>query len=561
VMIQDHDAVALAAGDLVDVVGFPEISGFGPVLRGSRIKRLHGAVPPSPVRINAQDAMKGDFDGQLVQIEGKLVDRLQQPAEQVLAVESGDLIFNANLSGRGAQNLEPGARLLLTGICSVEVEQFQELILPRTFRLLLRSPADIVVLGRPPLLTAGRVIPIVGGAALLTVTALAWVGLLRKRVRTQTFALRAQTIQLQAAHQRTRDALRKACEAESLDLDSKRILELIARDEPVDLIVDHIAEAVALHCEGAVCAILLGPPHAPRVCVVPPMPAGWLDILSRIEMGSVSFSPEFRSPKCFADDPAWAHFIDSQQNARFQTFCSAPIVVDGATAGVIAAFFRDEKSSPDAQGMQLSLWCNIAALALDRRRLHDQLSYRAQHDGLTGLPNRALLYDRLATEIERAGRGGGLLGLLYIDLDGFKQINDTYGHDAGDTVLREAAARMTHCVRRGDTVARIGGDEFVVLLPLIGRREHAEQIAEKITAALREPIYSNLQRLSVSSCAGIAIWPLDGDRPDPLLRFADAQMYGQKKRRWYEPPPPAKAAEPPAGETPFHESVTGDRSR
>jgi diguanylate cyclase (GGDEF)-like protein len=547
VMIQDHDAEGLAAGDLVNVVGFPAIAGFGPALRGAQVKRLQSGTPPSPVPVTAGDAMKGDFDGQLVQIEGKLVDRLQQPREQVLTVESGETIFNASLpSGGAAQSLEPGTRLRLTGICSMEVEQSRDLIVPRTFRLLLRSPADVVILGRPPWLTADRVAPILAGAALLMIAALAWVGLLRKRVRAQTFALRAQTVQLQAAHQRTRNALQKACEAESLDLDSKRILELIARDEPVDLIVDHISEAVALHCEGAVCAILLGAPHSPRVCVVPAMPAGWLEALARIDMSSISFSPEFRDPKQFSDDPAWADFIDSQKNARFRTFCSAPIAVDGSAAGVIATFFRNEQRSVDAQDAPLDLWCNIAALALDRRRLHDQLSHRAQHDGLTGLPNRALLYERLEAEIERASRAGGLLGVLYIDLDGFKTINDTYGHDAGDVVLQEAASRMTRGVRCGDTVARIGGDEFVVLLPLLGRREDAQQIADKIAKALREPIYANHQGLSVSACVGIGIWPLDGDKPDPLLRFADAQMYVEKRRRWYDAPvasPPARPEE------------------
>ena len=549
VMIQDHEAAALAAGDLVNVVGFPEIAAFGPALRGARVKRLQPGAPPVPVRITVEDAMKGDFDGQLVQIEGKLIDRLQQPAEQVLTVAAGEMGFTAHLpSGGAAQSLDPGARLRLTGVCSVETEQSQDLILPRTFRLLLRSPADVVIVGRPPWLTANRVVPVLAGAVLLMIAALAWVGLLRKRVRVQTFALRAQTLQLQAAHQRTRDALQKACEAESLDLDSKRILELIARDEPVDLIVEQIAEAVALHCEGAACAILLGAPHGPQVCVVPAMPAGWLDVLRRIDIGSISFSAEFRDPRQFSEDPAWLDFIDSQKTARFLAFCSVPIVVDAARAGVIAAFFRNDKGSADAQGAQLGLWGNIAALALDRRRLHDQLSYRAQHDGLTGLPNRALLYERLEAEIERASRSGGLLGVVYIDLDGFKQINDTYGHDAGDAVLQEAAKRMTHAVRRGDTVARLGGDEFVVLLPLLGRREDAGQIADKIAKALREPIYSNHQRFSVSACAGIAVWPLDGNRPDPLLRFADAQMYEGKKRRLYDEP--AGSPEQPPGRPP-----------
>ena len=547
VMIQDHDAQGLVAGDVVDVVGFPVIAGFSSVLRGAQVKRVRSGAPPLPVRITARDAMTGDYDGQLVEMEGKLMDRLQQPAEELLALSSGEIAFTAHLAGGAAvQSLEPGARLRLTGICAVEVQQAHDLILPQTFRLMLRSPADIVIVGRPPWLRADRVIPVLSGAALVVAAALAWVGLLRRRVRSQTLALRAQTVQIQAAHQRTREALQKACEAETLDLDSKQILELIARDEAVDLIVERIAEAVALHCDGALCAILLGPPYA-RVCAVPALPAAWLHMLNRIDFNSVSLSAELRDPREFSNDPAWAQFIDSHQQTHFQKFCSAPILVEGATAGVIAGLFRYKNRSADGHEARLDFWCNIAALALERRRLHDQLSYRAQHDALTGLPNRLLLYERLEAEIERATRRGGLLGVLYLDLDGFKQINDTYGHDAGDLVLTEVARRMTSQVRRGDTVARIGGDEFVVVLPMLSRREDAEQIAEKIAAALVEPMYSNPQRLSVSACVGIAVWPLDGNRPDPLLRFADGQMYNKKRRRWYdaagEPAHPA----PPSG--------------
>lgn len=533
VMLQDHKTDGLAAGDLVDVAGFPTIAGYSPALRGAQVKRLQSGAPPAAVPITSQDAMKGGFDGQLVQIEGKLVDRLQQPAEQVLTVASGGTIFNASLPYGGAlQPLEPGSHLRLTGICAVEVEQIHDIILPRAFRLLLRSPADVAILRRPPWLTADRVVPILAAAVLLVLAALVWAALLRRRVRTQTRALRAQTLQLRAAHETTREALQKAREAESLDVDSKRIVELIARDEPVDLIVDHIAEAVSLHSDAAVCLVLIGSAQGLSVCAVPALPAGWQEILGRLEMRSISFSAEFREPKLFSDDPAWRRFIDAQPLARFKTFCAAPIVLGSSVVGAIAAFFRSQNSAADAQ---LGLWCNIAALALERRRLYDQLSYRAQHDTLTGLPNRALLYERLEVEIADASRSGGLLGLLYIDLDGFKTINDTYGHDAGDVVLREAARRMTHGVRRGDTVARIGGDEFVILLPRLTRREDAEQVAAKVATALREPVYDeNRQRLSVTASVGIGIWPGDGDQADPLLRFADAQMYGAKKRRWYE---------------------------
>ena len=538
-VLRDLDTRGLQVGDAVEVVGFPAIAGFSPVLNGSEARTLRAGAPPEPVRITAEDAMRGTFDGQLVQIEGKLIDRLQQPTEHVLAVSSGGTLFDASLPNVADTPLfEPGSILRLTGICSVEVEQSRDLILPRTFRLLLRSPADVAVIGRPSWLTSARVFPVLAGASLLVIAALAWVGLLRRRVRAQTQVLQAQTLQLKAAHQRTQNALQKAREAEALDLDSKRIVELIARDEPVDLIIDHIAEAVALHSEGAVCTILLSAPQGMRVFAVPALPAGWLEALGRLDLNSISFSTEFREPRCFSGSPLWASFIDSQPALRFRTFCLAPIMVDSVTEGVIAAFFRNDKPCTDAQGEQLALWCNIAALAIDRRRLHDQLSYRAQHDGLTGLPNRAYLYDRMESEIALAAHIGGLLGVLYLDLDDFKGINDTYGHGAGDTVLQQVARRMVQNVRRGDTVARIGGDEFVVLLPRLGRREDAEQIAAKIETALREPVLYEQQRLNAGASVGISIWPFDGDQPDILLQSADSHMYGQKRRRWYDPVSP-----------------------
>ena len=329
----------------------------------------------------------------------------------------------------------------------MEVEQSPDLILPHMFRLLLRSPADIVMVGRPPWLTAGRVSPILAGAMLLTIAALAWVGPTAQASAVPRHSLcapRRSSCRPLTWEPATRCG--KRMRRNPWTMDSNRILELIARDEPVDLIVDHIAEAVALHCEGAVCAILLGAPHGPRVCVVPAMPAGWLDALDRIPWARFRAAPRSAPPRVLRRSRrGWISSI-RRRMPRFRTFCSAPIVVDGATAGVIAAFFRDEKGSAleGCAGAQLGLWCNIAALALERRRLHDQLSYRAQHDGLTGLPNRALLYERLEAEIERASSCAGLLGVIYIDLDGFKQINDTYGHDAGDAVLKRAASRMTH---------------------------------------------------------------------------------------------------------------------
>ncbi len=534
IMLQDHDGGELTAGDLVDVAGFPAIAGFGPGLHGAEVKRLRSGVQPGPARITIQEAMSGDFDAQLVQVEGSLVDWLQRPV-QALVMKAGQAVFYADIpSGMALPALTPGTQLRLTGICSVEVAQSHDSVWPNSFRLLLRSPADVKVVGRSPWFTAGHVVPILAGAILAMFAAIAWVGLLRRRVHTQTRALQAQTIQLQTAHQRISEALEKAREAESLDEDRSRIVELIARDEPVELIVDHIAEAVALHCEGAVCAILLASPEGHRICMVPDQPAEWLNVLRSIDIRSISFSLERRSCRDFSDHRAWADFTALPHSSRFRTYCSAPIVVHSATVGTIATFFRSEEDAADTASAQLGLWCNIVALALERRRLHDQLAYRAQHDSLTGLPNRAMLEEKLEAEMDQASAQRALLAILYIDLDGFKQINDTYGHDVGDEVLREVAKRMTQGRRRGDTVARIGGDEFVVLLPLLARREDAAPIADKIANMLSRPMYLDQKQLSISACIGTAIWPIDGDRSDALLRFADAQMYATKRQRQLE---------------------------
>ena len=306
------------------------------------------------------------FDGQLVQIEGKLVERLQRPGEQILTIQSRGTVFNASLPIRAASPiLEPGTVLRLTGICAVEVEQSYDLILPRAFRLLLRSPADAVILSKPPWLTSDRVVPILMGVGLLMLAAVAWAVLLRKRVRAQTNALRAQTMQLQAAHMSTRKALEQVCAAEALDVDSKNILELIARMTGGFDCRSHRRSRRPAHRRGG-SAILLAAPEGSRVCAVPALPSCWLEILGGIQMSSISFSPQFRDPQEFTDNPAWAGFLASQPGTRFKAFCSAPIVVESTTVGAIVAFFRYAKPSAEARDETLGLWSNIASLALER---------------------------------------------------------------------------------------------------------------------------------------------------------------------------------------------------
>jgi diguanylate cyclase len=167
----------------------------------------------------------------------------------------------------------------------------------------------------------------------------------------------------------------------------------------------------------------------------------------------------------------------------------------------------------------------------------------ALHDALTGLPNRRLLEDRMANMLERAERNHTRAAILVVDLDGFKQINDTYGHAVGDEFLREVALRLGKVVRRADTLARSGGDEFTVLVSDILQPNGAQILAQKLQAELDRPIAVRQLQLCVSGSIGMAVYPEDGETADSLCARADADMY-RAKRRSKETEPPAKDSAP-----------------
>lgn len=165
-----------------------------------------------------------------------------------------------------------------------------------------------------------------------------------------------------------------------------------------------------------------------------------------------------------------------------------------------------------------------------RKQQEELFRHGAQHDALTGLPNRVLLADRLERALLAARRDGGQLALLYLDLDGFKDVNDTHGHEAGDVVLRTMARRIHACIRASDTLARLGGDEFVVLLPDMKDSRHALTLADKIIAEVRRPVtLSQDVSTSLSACIGIAFYPEHGTDAQTLMTHADQAMYAAKK--------------------------------
>ena len=177
----------------------------------------------------------------------------------------------------------------------------------------------------------------------------------------------------------------------------------------------------------------------------------------------------------------------------------------------------------------------------DLKYHENQLAQLAHFDALTGLPNRRLLHDRMLQLVENIRRKGRMLAICYLDLDGFKHINDNYGHKAGDGLLVEAASRFINCVRAGDTVARLGGDEFVVLLADIEDESECEAVLNRILNSLSSPYTVAGQiETGITVSAGITLFPTDDRDPDTLLRHADQAMYiakrsGKNRYQWFDP--------------------------
>jgi diguanylate cyclase (GGDEF)-like protein len=228
-------------------------------------------------------------------------------------------------------------------------------------------------------------------------------------------------------------------------------------------------------------------------------------------------------------DPEWLRFIEKREDFPFQYYRAVPILRNSRLTGLIISFFAEDRPDCQAEEKLLESWGQFASLAVERRGLYEQLSFRAQYDSLTTLLNRGSLYDRVDAQIRHPERSP--MALLYLDLDRFKEINDRYGHGAGDKVLQDVSRRILDNVRRTDFAARIGGDEFVVILPGVSDRKEASRVANLLVRAIEQPVSFNSRELRVGGSIGISIYPDDGAHTDALLKMADEDMYREKLRR------------------------------
>ena len=202
----------------------------------------------------------------------------------------------------------------------------------------------------------------------------------------------------------------------------------------------------------------------------------------------------------------------------------------GAPWGILGGFSRRPGVfSPESVNFLQGIADTLGA-ALERAHAEERLAWLAQYDTLTGLPNRDLFHERLGQSLVTAERDGCQLGILYIDLDGFKNVNDAHGHNAGDELLRLVARRLEACVREGDTVGRLGGDEFAIVIGNLATADDAELVAEQVVAQLAQPFDLDGRETLITASIGISIYPGDGTDASLLLKNADTAMYQGKEQ-------------------------------
>jgi diguanylate cyclase (GGDEF)-like protein len=245
---------------------------------------------------------------------------------------------------------------------------------------------------------------------------------------------------------------------------------------------------------------------------------------------------ESGTPAWVADLAADPSFLNGDLAAELGVRASFafPVLI-GKEVVAVLEFFSDSPAEPDAS--LLDVMRHVGAQlgrVVERKRAADALraeevAHRALHDSLTGLPNLTLFSDRLGSALSRLRRRPGTVAVMFLDLDRFKQVNDALGHRAGDSVLREAAHRIAGCVRKADTLARHGGDEFVVVIPDVHQDGDCQVVAEKILRALEPPFRVDAREFTIGASIGVSLYPTDAGDGDGVLRNADAAMYRAKQ--------------------------------
>ena len=328
--------------------------------------------------------------------------------------------------------------------------------------------------------------------------------------------------------------------ADALRDGQAQILEMIAMGAPLEDVLDRLVRLIESQLTGIFASILLVDRDGARLRhgAAPSLPEAYVKAVDGVRIGpkagSCGTAAYRREPVMVADvmtDPLWADFKGLAAAHGLRSCWSTPILSNrGEVRGVFAMYSKEVREPSPVEMRLVDVTTRMAGIAIERKLAEDRIQFMANHDALTGLPNRTLLDDRLSQALFYAQRYERWVTVAFVDLDNFKDINDSLGHNAGDELLKAVAKRMVACLRATDTVVRLGGDEFVILL--FDQPKNANVVSaslQKIQAAIAEPVQVDGHTLRVTGSFGVANYPDDGTDADALLANADAAMYRAKE--------------------------------
>jgi diguanylate cyclase (GGDEF)-like protein len=474
--IATHTREPLQIGDQADVTGFPDAHDRLLTLTDGEIRdrQIFQPVTPQPATWHQLGYWSSNTpDGHmydLVSTEGKVETEVREASQDEYVLNSDGRLFTAIYRHPPPPNALPAMSRIPLG-ARIRVTGICVIVQATTINPGEEVPFNI-------LLRSFDDIAIVANPSLLsTRNLLLLVGLLLLIV--VVGGARSLAIE--------RKVRRKTAASAYIERRRSMILEDINGSQPLAEIIEQITELTSFRLQGAPC---------------------WCQITDGAELGN--FPPKLSS---------------------FRIVEEAIPTRSGPPLGTIVAAF-DALTKPRASESEaLSAAAALSALAIETRRLYSDLRRRSEFDQLTDIHNRFSLEAHLDALVDTAGQEAGIFGLIYIDLDKFKQVNDQYGHRVGDVYLQEAAARMKRQLRAQDILARLGGDEFAVLVSLVHSRADAEEIAYRLDRCFDQPFGIEGCVLNGSASVGLAIYPEDGISKDGLLSASDAAMYLAKNSK------------------------------
>lgn len=484
----------LAVGDRAEAIGIPFVDNGFLTLNMGEIRTLGPAAPVIPASVTWDELASSKHAFDLVSVEGTLVSQVREESQDVYIVSSNRHLFSATVRHPFVYEwpsvkppppmpaIAPGSRVRVTGVAMLDDgNPFNGAM---GFGVLMRTAGDVTVIERPSWLNVRALMEIVTLLLAAIVVVGAWGWMLQRKVHRQTRAI-ARRIESEAIVERRRS----------------RILEDINNGEPIGAILAGIIDLVSFQLGGAPCCCELADGTQVGGC----------------ERASGGEGDMHHQARVRQEIPS--------RNGPPHGFIFAGID-DAPSAGIAP---RPGTGNSLADG--LTMGANLATLAIESSRLYSDLVYRSEFDLLTDVRNRFSFEKQLDLLIEEARDRRQIFGLVFVDLDYFKRVNDRFGHQAGDRYLQSAATRMKGQLRSCDTLARLGGDEFAALIRDVSSRSGMEEIAARMEHCFDDPFTAAGHAIKGSASIGIALYPEDGVTRDSLLNTADAAMYVAKQMR------------------------------